>query len=57
VDECGVVGVPLAAFYLTPADAENDGLLRFALCKSREFVSEVCERLSVTSSTRHTQRP
>eukprot|EP01049_Picozoa_sp_SAG25_P016732 SAG25_NODE_3977_length_914_cov_1.866258_1_plen_179_part_00 len=57
VDECGVVGVPLVAFYLTPADAENDGLLRFALCKSREFVSEVCERLSVTSSTRHTQRP
>jgi N-succinyldiaminopimelate aminotransferase len=48
VEECGVVCAPLAVFY-TSADAENEGLLRFALCKSRECIREVCARLYSTS--------
>ena len=45
VEECGVVCVPLSVFYATP-DAADDGLLRFALCKSREYMAQVCERLT-----------
>lgn len=44
VEECGVVCVPLSVFYAS-SQAKDDGLLRFALCKSREYVGQVCERL------------
>lgn len=61
VDECGIVCVPLQVFYASPAapaapaadgsasgsgGGMDDGLLRFALCKSREYVGQVCERLA-----------
>ena len=57
VDECGVVCVPLSVFYAPerrepdrPGQAPppaDDGLLRFALCKSRDYIKQVCTRLSM----------
>jgi N-succinyldiaminopimelate aminotransferase len=58
VDDCGVVCVPLSCFYapaprvfepLPTAEvqpADSDGLLRFALCKSREYIGRCCKRLT-----------
>ena len=46
VEDCGVVCVPLAVFYASEGGAaQDDGLLRFALCKTRAYVGQVCERL------------
>ena len=47
VNECGVACAPMSVFYAS-ADGggqEAEGLLRFALCKSRAFIADACGRL------------